>query len=344
MYDEYFCPNCNAILNNQSGFKPEGTWKCMSCGQTLYGEDVYDGIFYKDVMWYCDNCNALLNKQSGFYDYCGNWTCSECGHSNPINEDEILDDDKVEDEEESYYYDERHSYSSSCNSEFWEAMERQRVQEQLEREKIARGNKEKRKAFCKKHWKVIVALLLTTVFTILVGLAYIQIQKLTSIGVASTELIGKPYEDVVHMLENAGFTNITLEEEDNLRIEQISQENLVTRVIVGVDTSFKETKKYPYDTLIVVVYRTVEEIAVPLEPKEIKGKNYEDIYEAFANAGFVNITYEVKYDIVTGWITSDGEVKSVIINGDKDFESGDSYRPDSEIIITYHTYMKNKPE
>ncbi|GET11910.1 hypothetical protein SN811_04100 [Ligilactobacillus agilis] len=42
--DEYFCPKCGAILNDQYGFNPNGgTWRCTECGELLMDDDVYDG-------------------------------------------------------------------------------------------------------------------------------------------------------------------------------------------------------------------------------------------------------------------------------------------------------------
>ena len=55
--------------------------------------------------------------------------------------------------------------------------------------------------------------------------------------------------------------------------------------------------------------------------------------EKFEEAGFENITLEVEYDIITGWITDDGK-----------FASGKEYRADAEVVITYHTYRSNKPK
>ena len=48
---------------------------------------------FPDIDWYCDYCNDYLNSQSGFHDGYGNWTCTICGHINPINENEIIEDD-----------------------------------------------------------------------------------------------------------------------------------------------------------------------------------------------------------------------------------------------------------
>jgi DNA-directed RNA polymerase subunit RPC12/RpoP len=96
-YGEYYCTKCGAILNDQNGFDPKnGNWSCATCGQELYGNDIYEGDAYPGVMWHCDWCDALLNKQNGFNDSCGLWTCTECNHSNLISEDVILgygDDD-----------------------------------------------------------------------------------------------------------------------------------------------------------------------------------------------------------------------------------------------------------
>lgn len=75
---------------------------------------------------------------------------------------------------------------------------------------------------------------------------------------------------------------------------------------------------------------------------KVKGMNYLDVIDGFEKAGFVNVTTDVKYDIVIGWLTDDGEVKSVSINGDKKFDSDDEYRLDAEVVITYHTWKKNR--
>ena len=95
-YEEYFCPKCGAILNDQYGFDPNnGTWTCTECGQRLMDESIYDGDTYQGVAWYCDQCGDLLNKQSGFSDSYGSWTCTKCCHINGTTEDDIIDEDKI---------------------------------------------------------------------------------------------------------------------------------------------------------------------------------------------------------------------------------------------------------
>lgn len=91
--DEYYCPNCNAVLNEQIGFDPEKeVWTCKECGETLYGDDVESTMEEFDgVVWYCDECDAVLNTQYGFHDSCGTWYCKKCGHENSISEEEIYE-------------------------------------------------------------------------------------------------------------------------------------------------------------------------------------------------------------------------------------------------------------
>lgn len=90
--DEYYCPNCGAILNEQDGFDLSyGTWTCNECGMLLMDDDVYEGDTYLGIAWFCDECGALLNRQSGFSDSYDSWNCKECGHTNRITADDIKD-------------------------------------------------------------------------------------------------------------------------------------------------------------------------------------------------------------------------------------------------------------
>ena len=114
MRDEYFCPNCNAILNDQYGFDPDkGSWTCTECGTHLMDDDVYEGDSFEGVAWYCDDCGALLNRQSGFYDYYGSWKCTECGHWNSISEDDIVDSEEEGESTYSASYTPSRTYNST---------------------------------------------------------------------------------------------------------------------------------------------------------------------------------------------------------------------------------------
>lgn len=86
------------------------------------------------------------------------------------------------------------------------------------------------------------------------------------------------------------------------------------------------------------------DIKVPISNKEAKKLNYTELEEKFKDAGFVNVKTVPEYDLVTGWINKDGSIAAVTINNDEKFDNSSTYRPDVEVIITYHTFKKNKKE
>ena len=96
-----------------------------------------------------------------------------------------------------------------------------------------------------------------------------------------------------------------------------------------------------YDADIIISYHTVKNIEMSFSYKDIKGDNYKDVISKLENEGFVNIRAEVLYDVVTGWVTDDGEVEYVSIDGDKKFKIGEEFRPDVEVVVAFHTYKKN---
>ena len=84
------------------------------------------------------------------------------------------------------------------------------------------------------------------------------------------------------------------------------------------------------------------EVKLNVAASEYKHKNYEDVAAALKTLGFTNIKYEVLYDIVLGW-TDDGEVESVSIADKTDFNRGDVFPADAEIVITYHMPEDDDP-
>ena len=84
------------------------------------------------------------------------------------------------------------------------------------------------------------------------------------------------------------------------------------------------------------------EAMVPGSAWDFKYDNYKDVETELKNAGFTNIKTAILYDIVWGW-TSEGEVDSVSINGNKDFSKGDVFKKDAEIVITYHMWEEDDP-
>ena len=48
--------------------------------------------------------------------------------------------------------------------------------------------------------------------------------------------------------------------------------------------------------------------------------DYKTVLKLFKEAGFIDIKTQIKYDIITGWINSDGDIESITINGFKKFD------------------------
>lgn len=85
------------------------------------------------------------------------------------------------------------------------------------------------------------------------------------------------------------------------------------------------------------------DINMPRSSADLVGENYRDVEKILSSAGFSNISFEVMDDLITGWLTKDGSVERVSVNGYTSFDKSDKFLPDADIVITYHTFQGNKP-
>lgn len=370
--DKYYCPNCGATLNDQYGFDPsKGTWTCTSCGELLMDDDVYDGDSYTGVAWFCDKCGALLNKQSGFSDSLGSWTCTECGHQNGTTEDDIVDDSFIcpncganlktqfcyseyDDDWEctecgkrlhrDYSFDPYMAIDDEGNDneedECSNAKSYHSYHYNISRDFMRSNSK---KSFWKKNWwRVLLSIPIGVLSIYLVIIIMMEFKRIP-VGYTSLELYEQNYEDVRSQLEASGFVNIECKPLDDLVLSDEWKTDTVYRVIISDNDIFDDNAKYSKYSSIIIEYHTLKSLNPPINSKKAKGENYLDIYDMFSQSGFVNIKYEIEYDLINGWITKDGSVKEVSINGNSKYSLEDVFRPDAEIIITYHTYKKDKP-
>ena len=72
-----------------------------------------------------------------------------------------------------------------------------------------------------------------------------------------------------------------------------------------------------------------------------KGRDYNKVVDDFKSNGFKNIKTEKIEDLIAGWITKDGEVKEVSVNGNVDYSADKWISADAEVIIKYHTFKKD---
>ncbi|MDN3428544.1 DUF4839 domain-containing protein [Microbacterium sp. APC 3898] len=75
---------------------------------------------------------------------------------------------------------------------------------------------------------------------------------------------------------------------------------------------------------------------------EMGGENYQTVVSELEESGFTNIETKKLDDLITGWLTKDGEIEQVEINGATEFSANDSFQKDSEIVITYHTFLEEE--
>lgn len=85
-----------------------------------------------------------------------------------------------------------------------------------------------------------------------------------------------------------------------------------------------------------------DEAAIPQSASSYKYKNYADVQTELSEAGFTNISFEILYDIVIGW-TEEGEVDSISVGGNTEFQQGDIFKKDVAIVITYHMPEEDDP-
>ena len=85
-------------------------------------------------------------------------------------------------------------------------------------------------------------------------------------------------------------------------------------------------------------------INAPKSASDLEGEDYQDVMTLLQVAGFTNIEVEVLDDLITGWITKDGEVEKVSINGVTSFSANSKFPFDSKIVITYHTFPSQETE
>lgn len=79
-------------------------------------------------------------------------------------------------------------------------------------------------------------------------------------------------------------------------------------------------------------------ISVGVSSSELVGRNYEEVVSTLQNAGFTNIETEVLDDLIFGWLTEDGEVENVEIEGSTTFSSDSRFETSAKIVVVYHTF------
>ncbi len=86
------------------------------------------------------------------------------------------------------------------------------------------------------------------------------------------------------------------------------------------------------------------EARTPSGSKIQEGRAYRDVVDDFSQRGFTNIKTEAIDDLILGWLTKDGEVEEVSVDGDVDYSPDVWVAADTEVIIRYHTFPSTEVE
>ena len=345
----WYCDSCGAVLNKQDGFYDYcRIWRCTECGHfnSINEDEIYESEedYQSGKRRYtCPECGAKLRSQWEFDDN-DNWTCTECGTRLCMETDGFYTVDSNEgdgwDEENDYgEYSSPISYTSTNQSGYQTNHQRNPVKHNTNK----RPKKTKRSKVGKYLRSAFQFLMIVGLVGWVIMIGYYEYTKLVPVLYSPEDLIGTEYKVVAAKLRGAGFTSVSAVDIPDLKIQDLQSEYIVTEVKIGWITSFSKTTRIPSNIPVVVTFHTLERILVPMSSKEAKGQNYEDVIKAFRDAGFINIETDVQYDIITGWLTDDGEVESVIIGDLKEFSSESVFRPNEDVVITYHTLKKYKP-
>ncbi len=77
---------------------------------------------------------------------------------------------------------------------------------------------------------------------------------------------------------------------------------------------------------------------------DYSGENITEVVEKLKNDGFTDIQTVAVPDLITGWLTKDGDIDTVSINDDPAYLAGQYYPLDSKIVIHYHTFADESDE
>lgn len=189
--------------------------------------------------------------------------------------------------------------------------------------------------------RIVISVLVVGIIGI-VAYYFYENSKQIPVGFDSAMLENQHYETVVGQLVSAGFEDVTPQSLNDLSLQDEHLVGVVKEVSIDGENSFSSSTEYPYDAEVIVYYHSIKMLLPPMSARDAKGKTSDEVLASFRQAGFENIKTEELDDLLFGWFAKDGEVESVSVDGKNSFDTEEKYRPDAEVIISYHTFASNK--
>lgn len=167
----------------------------------------------------------------------------------------------------------------------------------------------------------------------------LEVPKPSEIKLSQADFDGLKYFDVYSQLEADGFTNISTEALNDLTSAEENQDDVVDRITIDGSDTYQVGTSYLSDVEIKIYYHNIKMVFVPFSSEERpEDELYDSILKQFEDAGFVNVKGEPIEDLVFGWLTEDGEIETILIDGSETFEELDLVAFDTEVVIRYHTF------
>ena len=142
------------------------------------------------------------------------------------------------------------------------------------------------------------------------------------------------YEKLIELLKAKGFTTVKV---TSISTEKKSENCLISRIKINSEEFIAGECYLPKTASIEIEYYNLQ-IKIGQTAKQFEGQSYKETVEQLKSQGFTNIRLLRADDLITGWISKEGTIKSFSINGNSDFIETDKFSYDSEIVIVVHTW------
>lgn len=147
----------------------------------------------------------------------------------------------------------------------------------------------------------------------------------------------KQYESLKTGITLKAFTNVTYKEKltDNKSLNKLVASISVNNQQFDQGDCFVQ-KNAPIVVEYYVLRITIGQSASDF--KENKEGKYKSVVDSLKEMGFTNITVYRNDDLFNGWITKEGSIESISINGNETFEATNQYYYNAPIVIVVNTF------
>ncbi len=144
----------------------------------------------------------------------------------------------------------------------------------------------------------------------------------------------KDYLQLRNSLSNKGFTNIAVVPKD---ITDGSKNHLVAGIAINHDSFASGDCFIQKDKPITIEYYVLV-ITIGNNASAFEGEQYSTVVANLKNIGFTNIQLQRANNLINGWITKEGSIKSISIGGNSDFTDTSIFQYDTQIVIVVNTF------